>query len=83
MIQFTRKQPKRRWKCKKKIKLRIESPDKSVVSKTRKKTRKTREQLKEMDSTAKKQLLETKGILKTDSKAPNEVITLIISNLVQ
>mgnify|MGYP001181129992 FL=1 len=81
-FKFKRTKSRRRmWKCPKDVKLHVENPGKAIISKTRKKTRKTRQKLMAMDSTRKREILERQGVLKQDSKAPSELVNLMITNL--
>ncbi len=73
---------KRRWQCQKKIQLLVETPGKVIISKTRKKTRKTREKLDKMDSNTKRKILENQGVLKENSNAPQELVDIMLKNLV-
>ena len=72
---------KRKWQCSKKIQLRVETPGKVIISKTRKNTRKTRDKLDRMDSTTKRKILENQGLLRADSNAPQDVVDIMLKNL--
>ena len=53
-IRNPKSRKRRRWQCAtKKVNLYVETPDKLTVSKTRKKTRKTRDKIAKMDSNTK------------------------------
>ncbi len=82
-IRFTRKSiPKKRFKIKKEINMTIENPNNIIISKTRRSTRKTFEKLRKMNESSKRGFLEKNGIINTYSKAPNDIINLIITNIV-
>lgn len=82
-IRFTRKSiPKRRFKIKKEIKMTIEKPSNSIILKTRKSSYNTMQKLRRMNDISKKEFLEKNGIINTNSKAPNDIINMMISNIV-
>ena len=81
-IRNPKSRKRRRWQCTKKIHLFVETPDKLTVSKTRKKTRKTRDKLSKMDSNTKRKVLEEQGLLKDNSNAPQELVDIMLKNLV-
>ena len=81
-FKFTRTKKRRFWQCPKKVHLRVDCPGKAVISKTRKKYKTTQDKLNKMDSTTKRKLLENKGILKQDSNAPQDLVSLMLSTLV-
>ena len=81
-IRNPKSRERRRWQCTKKVNLYVETPDKLTVSKTRKKTRKTRDKIAKMDSNTKRKILEGQGVLKENSNAPQELVDIILKNLV-
>ncbi|GIS52811.1 MAG: hypothetical protein Ct9H90mP28_5270 [Paracoccaceae bacterium] len=81
-IRNPKSRKRRRWQCTKKVNLYVETPDKLTVSKTRKKTRKTRDKIAKMDSNTKRKILEGQGVLKENSNAPQELVDIILKNLV-
>tara|TARA_Y100000768_G_scaffold313914_1_gene248729 strand:- start:2281 stop:2544 length:264 start_codon:yes stop_codon:yes gene_type:complete len=81
-IRNPKSRKRRRWQCTKKINLYVETPDKLTVSKTRKKTRKTRDKIAKMDSNTKRKILEGQGVLKENSNAPQELVDIMLKNLV-
>jgi len=82
-IRFTRKSiPKKRFKIKKNINMIVENPNNNIILKTRKSTYNIQKKLKKMNELSKRNFLENNGIINTDSKAPNDIINLIISNIV-
>ena len=82
-IRFTRKSiPKKRFKIKKNINMIIENPNNNIIMKTRKSTYKVQTKLKKMNELSKRNFLEKNGIINTDSKAPSDIINLIITNIV-
>ena len=81
-IRFTRKSiPKKRFKIKKNINMIIENPNNNIIMKTRKSTYKVQTKLKKMNELSKRNFLEKNGIINTDSKAPSDIINLIITNI--
>ena len=81
-FKFTVTRKRRRWECPKDVKLCIDTPDEKTMKTTRKSHKKLKLSLNSMDMKKKKQLLENKGILKENSKAPDEIVDVIISGLV-
>ncbi len=81
-IRNPKSRKRRRWQCTKKVNLYVETPDKLTVSKTRKKTRKTRDKIAKMDSNTKRKILEGQGVLKENSNAPQELVDIMLKNLV-
>ena len=73
---------KKRWVCKKNVTLKIEHPDKLTIRKTRKKKRKIRERVSKMNNSEKKELLINKGVLKPESKAPEDIVNTMLDGLV-
>ena len=60
----------------------IENPNNNIIMKTRKSTYKVQTKLKKMNELSKRNFLEKNGIINTDSKAPSDIINLIITNIV-
>ena len=82
-IKFTRSNKKRnRWNLKKNIKLVVNHPDKKVIAFTRKKIRKNREDILKLSDNERKNLLINRGILKLDTKAPSDLINIMVYNLI-
>ena len=81
-IRNPKSRKRRRWQCTKKVNLYVETPDKLTVSKTRKKTRRTRDKIAKMDSNTKRKILEGQGVLKENSNAPQELVDIMLKNLV-
>ena len=82
-IRFTRKSiPKKRFKIKKNINMIVETPNNNIILKTRKSTYNIRNKLRKMNELSKRNFLEKNGIINTDSKAPTDIINLIITNIV-
>ena len=73
---------KRRWTCPKSITLSIEQPTLSIISKTKKKTRHLKEKIRKMTPQEKKRILESRGIIKENSSAPQELINTMITTLI-
>uniref|UniRef100_A0A6C0AFX3 Uncharacterized protein n=1 Tax=viral metagenome TaxID=1070528 RepID=A0A6C0AFX3_9ZZZZ len=73
---------KKRWVCKKNVTLKIDHPDKSTIRKTRKKTRKLRDKVSKMNNSQKRDLLINKGVLKPESKAPEDIVNTMLDGLV-
>lgn len=81
-IKFTVTRKKRRWECPRDVKLCIDAPDKKTINKTRKNQKKLNKSLGSMDMKKKKTLLEKNGVLKENSKAPDDIVDIMISGLV-
>lgn len=73
---------RKRWRCDKNTRLYVESPNKSIISSTRKRAQKTREQINSLDSSTKKKILEQKGIIRSDSAVPSDIVSLMLMGLV-
>ena len=81
-ICFKTMRRRRRWECKNKVTLRVDTPDKKTRSKTKKYDQKQKRSIVSMDMKKKKTLLEGQNILKPNSKAPDDIIDTILLNIV-
>ena len=84
-IKFTVKNKslkKRKWTLTKNVKVKVDNLDKNTIKKTRKKTIETINLLKKLSPFEKKDLLEKKNVIKSDSKAPVELLDIMLRNLV-
>lgn len=81
-LKFTVSRKKRRWQCPKDVTLRVEAPPHDTIKKTRKRSRQIKDTLRNMDCANKKKLLESKGVIKQDSQAPEELVDIIIKGLI-
>ena len=73
---------KRRWSCSKNITLRIETPGRLTINKTKKRSRITKERIRKMGPEEKRFMLESHGLLKPNSSAPQELINTMLTTLV-
>tara|TARA_Y100000389_G_C17311750_1_gene438347 strand:- start:446 stop:760 length:315 start_codon:yes stop_codon:yes gene_type:complete len=83
LLRFTVTRKKRRWECPKDVKLCIDIPDKKTIRKTRKSQKENKKSLDSMDIKKKKSLLENNGVLKQNSKVPDDIVNIMISGLVE
>ena len=66
----------------KNVTLHIETPGRLTINKTKKRIRATKEKICKMKPDEKKQLLESRGLLKPNSSAPQELINTMLTTLV-
>ena len=77
-----KKRKQRRWACKKNVTLQIETPGRLTINKTKKRIRATKEKILKMKPDEKKQILESQGLLKPNSSAPQDLINTMLTTLV-
>lgn len=81
-LKFTISRKKRRWRCPKDVTLCIDSASHETIKKTRKKSRVIKNTLRQMDCSKKKKLLEKQGVIKENSKAPEDLVDIIIKAMI-
>jgi hypothetical protein len=70
------------WKLKPRVKLSVLNPNEKTIRKTRRQSKKLERKIDDMTANKKREILVNKGIIRTDSNAPESIMNTMLKALV-